>query len=342
MILGCSLFLPPAANRVEDPEYTTTLLDDLDGLGDSIESSPKVADIVSVSKDSASARNISPEDQHLFNFGGLKATAMNYNNITGPEGRISLLVRDWSIDDSYTPVDFGILKKRWEVGGGGDRYYLNNDASVSSYHHPTEEGVGLWWYQYDAFSVADDAEYEYSRVIYYFGSPSDSISSGDYGCEIIEVWEFPDRKEVSNIHLTFWPETYDFPYSYNQFLAITNTTSGLEETSMLTRAWTDNIDFDIPFTFLDYEWLGYIDYTMPTVIEFQAEKEELSVYTDYTGDEPWITDVVIPFTGSEIPDNYPSYSSLQQLHNRALRMDQIKEMYEAINADEDKPYFGFF
>lgn len=257
--------------------------------------SPLAPEIVAGGSSSRSAsRLVSSDDQNFGSFSMIKASALNYNSMiegTVPEGISSI----GGLGTSESAVSLGPLVKK--VESGSYAFFENEGATITSFLSGGEGECR----QFDAYIL--ESNVKYSRCYFYW--PTNLWSY--LGVDITEVWEYPDRKEVS---VTLYNKDEG---TVNKYLAVTDTTDELQRTSLFYGSY---IIGDSAFTLDSYEKVGYIDFSKSMAMETSyAEK------------------------GSFLPAEYPDVSFLDSLHNKSFDLNNVIDVI--IDYENLIPYVDF-
>lgn len=183
-------------------------------------------------------------------------------------------------------------------------YYENSDGTVwSALNYST---VGFGFRQFDKTA---DGGADYARCHFVMDDPPQ--------IDITEVWEFADRKEI--VVTTYYQEQNNGVV----YLGIVELTSGNENTVMLEGRIGDVTDSEQSLVESDYSAgvIGYINLAM----------EAAMVSSDVATDK------------ENLPDGYPTYTQLMDLHNRSkVTIGEAKEELLGASFTDPEPYFGYF
>lgn len=183
-------------------------------------------------------------------------------------------------------------------------YYENTDSTVWSALSYSSVGFG-----YRQFDKVPDGEADYARCHFVMDDPPH--------IDITEVWEFPDRKEI--VVTTYYQEQNNGVV----YLGIVEMASGDEKTSMLEGRISDVTDSKQSLIESDYSagTIGFMNLTMDAVM----------VSSDVVTDK------------DNLPDGYPSYPQLMELHNRSkTTIGEAKTELLGASFTDLEPYFGYF
>lgn len=260
------------------------------------DASPLAPEIVAGTGVGRSRALLSSDEQNFGTFGMIQASAWNYNSMV--EGTVPGAL-DNLVLALATETNIGNFVTKWQ--NDSNSHYENADASITSTITSSPNEIR----QFDAFVVNEVAGYEYSRCIFFW--PEDSTSYA--GVDVTEVWEYANHKEVS---VTMYNKDDNRCYKY---LAITDTSSDLQKTSLLFYG----SDYSGDISLSGYTHIGYIDFELTTAVEADL--------SDHSGEE----DLFL--------SGYPEFSKLEALHAKSVTLTEAK----AVNLDADtlEPFTGF-
>lgn len=316
LLLGLVLLVAGCSGTGEDPASHTSddPSDDSESAIQTTEGVPTIPSIIAENDTSASAISAAEYSEttrdgradRIRNFGEfdyIDSAPRNYDSML--ESTLPTVFEELAEAEELDAEVGPFATKRVEESDAEKSvYYENSDGSVWSLLNYSSAGFG-----FRQFDKAPDGDADYARCHYVMDDPPH--------IDITEVWEFADRKEI--VVTTYYQEQNNGVV----YLGIVETESGNENTSMLQGRIADVTDSKQSLLESDYSAgvIGYINLVMDAAM----------VSSDVDTDK------------DNIPDGYPSYTQLMELHNRSkVTIGAAKEELLAASFTDPEPYFGYF